>query len=363
MPNQQGEEGSSGGAQVLGQLREFKLHVSDWNIYKARLNNYFLANTIENDDRKRAVLLNMLDEDAYRLVFNLCMPIVPELKSFDDIKEVMDGYFTPQTSIFAERIKFYESRKEKNEAVKDWATRVRSLAITCDFGDYLEVATRDKFITGFERGAVLDRLLEEKLTVTFLKAVEIAESKMAAQDSFNIQIKKEEVYTVRGTGTGGKRARHGTNGERHHQRQSSDGAEEYQQRRRQNFTKNNRGGAVRFKVCGYEGHVKDKCNYRNYFCKICNKKGHLARVCRQRIGRTNFVNDETADDIVLYNVNTFKSVAPYFLNLIIMGKPFNFQIDTGSSLSLISEELYKQQFPNVPLCDNKVKSWFKSFNG
>ncbi|KAF6213787.1 hypothetical protein GE061_011509 [Apolygus lucorum] len=55
---------------IVGRLREFT-PANDWTIAKPRMNNFFEANGIKKDERKRALMLNSLDESAYKLITGL----------------------------------------------------------------------------------------------------------------------------------------------------------------------------------------------------------------------------------------------------------------------------------------------------
>lgn len=121
-------------ANLMGQLREFQLNISDWYIYKARWKNYFNANDVTDEIKKKSILLNMLDEGTYKLVFNMCSPHLPETKSFTELVTGMDKYFTSQKSVLAERLKFYNSMKNAGESIKEWSARVRSLAVLTEQG-------------------------------------------------------------------------------------------------------------------------------------------------------------------------------------------------------------------------------------
>ncbi|XP_044760380.1 uncharacterized protein LOC123317833 [Coccinella septempunctata] len=177
------EENSTGRNGLIGKIQEFNFNISDWTIYKARLDNYFEANNITGVKR-RAIFLNMLDEDSYRLMFDQCSPVKPEQKSYEQLLEIFDKHFAPVHTPFAERIKFYESERGPEESPNEWVARVRRLAIQCEFDNHLETVLRDKFICGFGKGLVLDRLLEEKITIYLADAVKIANHKMAALSSF-----------------------------------------------------------------------------------------------------------------------------------------------------------------------------------
>ncbi|GJQ72688.1 hypothetical protein Trydic_g1346 [Trypoxylus dichotomus] len=77
-------------------------------------------------------------------------------------------------------------QEASNESINDWGARLRSLATQCEFGQELDVCLRDRFIMGFPTGPVLDRLLEENVTITLADAMKIASNKMTAQDHYGI---------------------------------------------------------------------------------------------------------------------------------------------------------------------------------
>ncbi|KAF2905690.1 hypothetical protein ILUMI_00489 [Ignelater luminosus] len=175
-----------------GHLSEFDPANADWSVFQKRLENYFTANAIEDDKLKAAILLKSLNEDGYKLIYNLCLPIIPENKKYSELTKIFSEHFKPNLSGFAARYEFYQSKKRLNESAKEWAARIRSLAATCYFETTeLEMVLRDHFIVGYDRDPLQDRLLEEKKTITLSDAIEIAASKSATKPTDNTFIKKE----------------------------------------------------------------------------------------------------------------------------------------------------------------------------
>lgn len=174
---------------LIGHLREFDVHNNEWSIFKPRMKNFFEANSIRDDKQKRSVFLNILSEDSYRLLFNLCLPNTPESLTFKDLIEIFNKHFGSQICVFAERLKFYSAVKAPQENMKEWAARVRGLAVHCEFSTELQVMLRDRFIMGLEKGPVRDRLFEETNLISFVDAIRIAISK----ESF--QVKQESSGT------------------------------------------------------------------------------------------------------------------------------------------------------------------------
>ncbi|KAJ8977378.1 hypothetical protein NQ317_015493 [Molorchus minor] len=89
----------------IGHLQEFDPANSDWSVFKRRIDNYFVANNITDDKRKGAILLNVLNEEAYKLLYNLCLPEDPERKKYSELIPLLSEYFKPM------------EKAEKEEAV------------------------------------------------------------------------------------------------------------------------------------------------------------------------------------------------------------------------------------------------------
>ena len=49
---------------IFGSIDAFAVHVEDWNEYVERLEQYFIANDIEDDKKKTAVLLIVIGAET-----------------------------------------------------------------------------------------------------------------------------------------------------------------------------------------------------------------------------------------------------------------------------------------------------------
>ncbi|KAK9744970.1 hypothetical protein QE152_g7304 [Popillia japonica] len=92
-----------------------------------------------------------------------------------------------------ERWKFYNATKSVTETVAEWAARVPNLAAKCDFGNELEIALRDKFIMGLDKKEIMQRLFEEKISISFDHAIEIASAHV--EKTTEIRVKEEVFFT------------------------------------------------------------------------------------------------------------------------------------------------------------------------
>ncbi|VEN49427.1 unnamed protein product [Callosobruchus maculatus] len=308
-------------AENVGHLSEFDAVNSDWSIYKRRLENYFIANDITDVGRKRAILLNLLTEESYKLVYNLCLPDEPEKKSYADLVSLLTEHFKPTGSVFSARYKFYNAKKSSTETAKEWAARLRDLAGSCDFGtSELQLVLRDLFIVSYDRGAVQDRLMEEKKSSTFQDVIEIAAAKSVAHLPQNIAVKieQEDDLDLHYTNSGYRSRSSGTGTSRAHVRAPPSSATSTTPATSSTHypppppARRRAAGAAagtastsssveialppRCAVCGRRNHSTERCSFRECVCHWCNRKGHLATVCPSK--------NQNKTKRVLSNVNT-----------------------------------------------------------
>ncbi|XP_074039987.1 uncharacterized protein [Leptinotarsa decemlineata] len=168
---------------LLGSLSTFNHENSDFSVFLERLKQFFIANNITEEKRKKAILLNTLSEKCYILLRNLCVPNLPEDKPFEDLCNLLSEHLAPVKSLFAERLKFYTASRETSESVADWEAKIKKLASNCQFGDELGTVMRDIFVIGINDSKIMDRLFEEdasKSSVNLKQMVKLALSKESA---------------------------------------------------------------------------------------------------------------------------------------------------------------------------------------
>jgi hypothetical protein len=323
-----------------GQLREFNPVVSDWTVYKRRMDNYFIVNAITDDNFKRAMLLTALDEEAYKLIFNLCLPTAPEDKSFTELTELFDKHFKTCESAFVARQRFYAATRNSQESAAEFAARLRGLACKGEFPEaVLDMTLRDRFIMGFGKGPVQDRLFEEKISVSFADAVSVASRKMATHSlQQQVQVKLEPEVLKVSQGKGSSRFKP------QFKPSVTPGA--------QKSAKGEVKSLQRCKVCGRGNHMAQDCRFKDYKCHVCGVQGHLAPVCsRKRDGHRvqNYMEDQ---DESIFCIKS-DGLKPIYLPITIFNKQFSFQLDSGASVSVVSEEFWQSNLEEVALEPSK----------
>ncbi|CAF4178451.1 unnamed protein product [Rotaria sordida] len=102
-------------------------------------------------------------------------------------------------------------------------------------------------------------------------------------------------------------------------------------------TTNNKFKLICFS-CGSTGHPRAKCRLRNATCNICHKSGHIAKACRSK----QFKNNNIINTIRTTSINTTSSTKSIQVKLLIDDIPVKLQLDTGSPITLVDEQLWIQ---------------------
>lgn len=365
---------------TVGTLNTFNHQVQDWCIYKDRLEQWFLANDIVEDSdkagcKRRAILLSNLAESSYKLVRDLALPRQVTSLSYKEVVELFDGHFKAKKCTFAERSKFYNCAQYTGESLAEWAARVRGLATHCGFvAAHLDEQLRDRFVIGMNPGPERDTLFTKELSeLTLNIALELAEgvqsARLGARESLQhnesgpLQVMRMDIPRE-STSTSARSSR-------------------VQQRRPQAASALARAGRPQCRgpvasevtpqhhqengscvACGYIGHNVSQCRFSQYKCKKCGIKGHLKRMCPKTVGSHNFVecSVDSEDDgkRFCFNIRTYRG-EPMRQSVLVNNFNLIFELDTGSPVTVISEQLYKKYFSNLHLEPSDII--LHSYNG
>lgn len=140
----------------IGSINNFDYQQHDWVTFKSKLQQFFLANDLNDVSdkaglKRRAILLSAFTDESFKLASNLVLPKSLEEIGFGDIFKSLDAHFTPKRCGFAVRSQFYAATQQPGESYAQWAVRLRGLAAHCSF-KHLEDALLDKFVMGMSAG-------------------------------------------------------------------------------------------------------------------------------------------------------------------------------------------------------------------
>ena len=194
-----------------------------------------------------------------------------------------------------------------------YVAALRHLSVHCEFGTTLNQMLRDRLVCGVEEPKIQRQLLTE-LDLTFDKAFELTlAAEAAGRNAKDLQPTMSPTVN---------RVQHKKNC--YH--------------------------------CG-DKHSQADCKFRAAECHKCGKKGHIARVCRSKLSvqephpprkltpRATHVVTEDSLDYSMYNL-TGTSIKSLKLIVTVDSKELVMEVDTGASVSIISEETYDHLWPN-----------------
>ena len=309
--------------------------------YVERLEQYFYANDIEDAKKQTAIFLTVVGAETYSLLRSLLSPTSPHSKDYKTLAKTLTDHLLPTPILIAERHKFYSRNQEPGETLSEYIAHLRSLTEHCQFREFLTEALRDRFVCGLANPQIRKVLLTKK-DLDLKKALEVGLSIEKAELE-NITINEsadvhrcEKTYTVRS------------------------------EVRRRCYR------------CNSEFHLANRCKFKTSICNTCNIKGHLAAACRSKYveskkGGRKFpihnVQKQTSskdseehgtavsgddENEVYYIQKLYGSVNPYKIEMVVDNQSIEFEIDTGSGITIISESCYNKLFPNEELRSSKM---------
>ena len=97
-----------------------------WERYIDRLSQYFEANAITDNDRKRAILNSVVGPTTYGTFCKILFPKKPTDCSFQEISDAMKTHSVPVTSVIVERCKFFNRVRQRGESVSVFAAELKA---------------------------------------------------------------------------------------------------------------------------------------------------------------------------------------------------------------------------------------------
>ncbi|UYV65352.1 K02A2.6-like [Cordylochernes scorpioides] len=315
------------------QFKEYNEETETFETFYERLEQFLILEEA-GDEKKKAYLLTLMGSKTYGVLKNLCSPILPKNKTFDDLIDILKRHFSPKRSIIVERFIFFKRMQLKEESISDYLVEIKRLASSCNFGNFLEDSLRDKMVCGLYNAKIQNRILSEG-DISLAKVIEIALSMEAAE-------KNTKLF---------------------HLEHGEDCVDKLRMERK--VESNFQNGKC--KHCG-KPH-KEPCRFKEAICFKCNKKGHIASICwssrrnlrqhQNQPGNIHQIGDQEEEEeyvqkiisvtIPEYKINFASSDPPYLMELKVEGNFIKFEMDTGSGLTLISEKDFKNSLQHLKL--------------
>ena len=83
----------------FGNLGEFDATVENWDAYLERMEQYFVANEVTSDAKKKAILLSTCGASTYSTIRSLAAPTKPTDLEYSALLESTKKHYNPQPSV------------------------------------------------------------------------------------------------------------------------------------------------------------------------------------------------------------------------------------------------------------------------
>ncbi len=338
----------------IGQISPYVPADQRWDIYLEQVNNFFDANDVKDEKKKRAMLLTSIGTAAYTAIRSLTAPKTPAETDWKIILELLSKHYLPPVNPIIERRDFYQRFRKPGETVAIFLAELRSLASKCEFGDQLDTTLRDRVVCGIVDDRMQRRLLSEPYEgLTLARVVEIC---MA------IETANKDVQRL------------------HNETKGQEYVNAVASRKKLNDSVKSsvKGCCMR---CGVSSHRSDECSFKTAECYKCGKTGHICRICKSKakeqgnghdynkgrrkpvqyieepLGESAGESDsepvftirpqKAEDDSELVRGSHSESVPPITETLRVNGRQVTFELDTGCGVSIMTaaaaRSLFKDQ--------------------
>lgn len=297
----------------------------EYDVFCEKLENWFSANDILNS-KKSTIFLSKLNNETYKILRDLVYPDKLDTKEYDTLQQTLNKYYSKTVVVYKERDIFYKLEQKQNEPMNEWNARIKHTASTCKFGSGLESVLRDKFVTGLLPGPIKDRLFEESDTLKYAEAVDLASKKEGSIQSRT----SERVHYVSNNRHGHGSQSNGTNSRSNTNSTRNSATVCAKCKKTGHETKNCYAWDKKCEACGRNNHFTNDCVYKTYTCDVCKKKGHIKYACRQRKSVNNIMVENAKD--------------PVMVDIWLNDTAIQMEIDTGSPISAMSDDLFHQLF-------------------
>lgn len=341
--------------------------------YAERLQYVFDYNNVPEANRK-SLFITISGTAAFSELKKLYPGVSLETLQYNDIITRLTNRFDKKDGKMVQKSIFYDRCQRKDEPAEDFILDVKLLAENCGFGALKNDIIRDRLVFGAYDKKVRERLIEEEEpSLEETERILIAREQLA-RSTQKIEQPTERISAIERLGPRSRKDQWNGRREVHPRAESNqyrrDESRDYRSRSRSDSRPRSRKG------------------YNRVLCSFCKKRGHVRKNCfilerereRQRQRQSvRFVNNvsnvteeekgydfkrtdrsfgnESDEDLVCMSITSGLQVnEPVFIVANINGKGIQMEIDSGSTVSVISEQKYLENFKRSSLlpCDRKL---------
>lgn len=275
-----------------------------------------------SDEQKVGLLLQKLGPNESTKYTNLLLPRKPDEVSFQETIKTLTSMFGERSSLFHTRFSCLNIVKQNDDDFVTYAGKVNQECerfllheLTIDMFKCLVFVkgltdSRDKDV----RSKILSKM-EQSPDITLQKATEEAQKIMNLKHD-NIKIEEKDISHI-------------------------SHMKEVRRRTRESERKSKFPTKLLCYRCGGP-HSKNDCFFRDKCCFRCNRIGHKSSHCRMKQPEKGMSKGKYKVRMVLTKKEIEEGQKRKFVQVKINGEKVQFQLDTGSDISIINETTWKR---------------------
>ncbi|XP_026325392.1 uncharacterized protein LOC113234307 [Hyposmocoma kahamanoa] len=335
----------------------------NWECFEQQLECIITLNEV-SEVKKVPLLLTKLTPKVLEVLNCLCTPTKPITLSYAVLCKKLREKYTQLQSTALDRATFRSRNQLPAETIEDYVLQLQKLGAKCNFKD-LEDQIKEKLIDGVHSKLVKFELLKSSFNLTLEQTIMLARTVEAALVQTS-DIKKEDTVSEMFF---------------YDQRRKTEERKPVLAKNTNNCYKESKSKLDRKNqicyCCGANNHIKSQCRLQRKFCSECGRQGHIFKMCskNKRISSRIYTMEksetsvDTEEDVEpsefpLYNkyetyaVNVSR-IPPHYITLNIEGILLDFQLDTGSDVTVIPLKDKIKYFNSkyVTQCNIKFKNF------
>ncbi|XP_064477798.1 uncharacterized protein K02A2.6-like [Ornithodoros turicata] len=369
-----------------------------WGQWRRRFELFLCASGAQDlpAEQRKAILLHSVGTEGQRIYFSL-PEVVPALqlsgsaaseasedetakkptsaKSKQNVYDIamatLDAHYVHAPNVIAEQHRFRQRKQRPGESIHDFVTDLRILVIHCDFGMLQDDMVRDQIVAGTVIPGLRERLLSEGSRLTVERAIEVGRNMertfAEARDMTEMTEDNQQVYRI----AKDKESAHVKSKQR---------------------TSKHLKTEMKCYRCGSKAHLANDsvCRAKRQTCRACGKTGHFAKMCRsagdvrvvshqveypprlpdsRQVARYECGHATNAgfQDAMVPKLTEPQDESPMVLQLDssraqrirvmlqVEGRDVEALVDTGSSVSIMNNEVYQHFATQHPLTSTSVR--------
>jgi hypothetical protein len=354
-------------------LHAFNPDTTTWISYRDRMGFYFHANGIVLDQERKSLFLWSVGDHVYSLLESLVAPrLLTEAElTYVNLIEILDKHYDDTKNIMTSTYNFFSCYQKDGQTFTEWKAELYDKVRRCGFttsilaSKPIDRAVRDMYVIGIRNPKIRQALLKEE--DPGLEAAEklILAAERLEQDvrSFGHPLKPNDFSVDK---IHDKQFKFNKQ-QQSYSNKNRDYTPNNNNDKRRDYTSNNSDKDRTYnpcETCGSTKHLRSNCKFRDYTCHYCNKNGHLQNVCRQK--KNEQLSTKHITTVSKLNSSNSPSSTTRLLDsscmisLEVNATPITFEIDTGSSHTIISmSDWHRLQLP--PLSSSKLR--LKCYSG